>query len=610
MKLIFSLTMTFMRYQFFRKMSFVNVLLLPAFLAVFLSAHIALAGTEVQITNDSADQFAPYITGDKIVWEDWRNFNNPEIYMYDLTDHAEFRITDNSWGQYMPVVSGDHIFWTDFRPGNLRRDIYMYDLVTHVETNVINKPEDQYLWGVSGARIVWSDDRNTFKDIYTYDLVTQIETRITNGNVDHTINSTPVISGDKVVWQKTGENQNWDYEIYVYDLATGVTSKVITDLDHNQQLPSISGDKVVWQDDRNGNEDIYMYDFTTHTESQITHDSSNQVTPKISDNRIVWLDGRNHDNSAYDIYAYDLITHAESRITTDDARADNISVSGNRIVWSDWRNGRPDIYMYEIDTPPINVNPIAQISPVSTIILGQAVTFDGSGSIDSDGTIANYHWDFGDGSNGDGVTASHTYASAGTYQVMLTVTDDDGAIASAMVSVLVDAPPVAVITPVVTVILGEVTTFDGSTSIDSDGMITNYSWNFGDGTDALGSGVAHTYVSAGSYQVTLTVTDNDGAMGMVMMTAVVQTPVQALNGLITTVQTMNLAHGITNSLDAKLQNASAALSATNANNRSDAINKLQAFISATQAQSGNQLTTAQANRLIAMANRIITGIGL
>ncbi|MEU8345383.1 PKD domain-containing protein [Actinomadura meyerae] len=56
-----------------------------------------------------------------------------------------------------------------------------------------------------------------------------------------------------------------------------------------------------------------------------------------------------------------------------------------------------------------------------------ACAFDGSGSADSDGSVASYAWDFGDGHTGTGATPSHTYESAGSYNVKLTVTDDQGA---------------------------------------------------------------------------------------------------------------------------------------------------------------------------------------
>ena len=70
-------------------------------------------------------------------------------------------------------------------------------------------------------------------------------------------------------------------------------------------------------------------------------------------------------------------------------------------------------------------------------------TFNGSASTDSDGTITSYAWAFGDGTTGTGQGPSHTYAAAGTYQVTLTVTDDDGATNSITkpVSVGVSPPP-------------------------------------------------------------------------------------------------------------------------------------------------------------------------
>jgi subtilisin family serine protease len=79
--------------------------------------------------------------------------------------------------------------------------------------------------------------------------------------------------------------------------------------------------------------------------------------------------------------------------------------------------------LQESGTPP-NTPPLASFTSVCG---GFTCDFNGSGSSDSDGTLASYAWDFGDGDTGSGVTASHSYAASGTYNVTLTVTDNAGA---------------------------------------------------------------------------------------------------------------------------------------------------------------------------------------
>jgi PKD repeat protein len=75
-----------------------------------------------------------------------------------------------------------------------------------------------------------------------------------------------------------------------------------------------------------------------------------------------------------------------------------------------------------VDTPPSASFSAAPSSPVAR----QAMTFDASGSSDSDGSIVAYHWTFGDGTAGSGATSRHTFARSGTFGAMLTVTDNLG----------------------------------------------------------------------------------------------------------------------------------------------------------------------------------------
>jgi len=95
-----------------------------------------------------------------------------------------------------------------------------------------------------------------------------------------------------------------------------------------------------------------------------------------------------------------------------------------------------------VDTTP-NVAPTASFTSDCSDL---NCSFDASGSSDSDGTVAQYAWDFGDGNTGSGQSPSNGYAAAGDYTVSLTVTDNDGATHTSMQMVTVTEPAVGTIT--------------------------------------------------------------------------------------------------------------------------------------------------------------------
>jgi PKD repeat protein len=142
---------------------------------------------------------------------------------------------------------------------------------------------------------------------------------------------------------------------------------------------------------------------------------------------------------------------------------------------------------------------------------GLSVTFTDQSS-DSDGVIQSWSWDFGDGNTSTQQHPSHTYASDGTYTVELTVTDNGGLSDTSTASVTVsdsggNQSPNAQFSFTTD---GTVAIFSDE-SVDPDGSIATWSWDFGDGSGCTASNIAHAYTSTGTFTVTLTVTDNDGA---------------------------------------------------------------------------------------------------
>ena len=283
--------------------------------------------TESKITDNKSDQSNPAISGDKIVWQDYRN-GKPDIYMYDLTTKTETRTTTSIAQPSSPAISGDKIVWQDYRNGN--PDIYMHDLTTKTESRITTSIAQAYNPAVSDDKIVWRDYRNGNFDIYMYDLTTGTETQITDNLSSQ---DSPAISGDKIVWQDNRDYAAMGSDIYMYDLTTHTESAITTPGD--QYSPAISGDKIVWEDYRNGNPDIYMYDLLTSTETQITTAVTSQDNPAISGGKIVWQDDRNGNR---DIYMYDLVTHVESPVATAPGSQASPAISGDRVVWEDTRD--------------------------------------------------------------------------------------------------------------------------------------------------------------------------------------------------------------------------------------------------------------------------------
>jgi beta propeller repeat protein len=147
------------------------------------------------LTTAIGPKFNPRISGDLVVWEDWRDHLQPDIYMYDLSvdsngngipnwkeavrpdpDPAERQLTNTPYWEMYPDVSGRTVVWMDMRrdPGSLNViDIYALNVDTMAETAIAADPKTVRLQPrIDGTQVVWEDYRFGAPDIYFADSLT------------------------------------------------------------------------------------------------------------------------------------------------------------------------------------------------------------------------------------------------------------------------------------------------------------------------------------------------------------------------------------------------------------------------------------------------------
>ncbi len=216
------------------------------------------------------------------------------------------------------------------------------------------------------------------------------------------------------------------------------------------------------------------------------------------------------------------LSPSSSQVSTVTITATSGAISGSTVIT-----------IGEANEPPIPAFNYSPLNPEP----GEEVFFNASESTDSDGYIASYYWDFGDGGKGSGKEASHKYSAANSYIATLTVTDDKGCSGATSQEIVVGVqennPPDAVLeaTPDSLKAPGGTVSLNAASSSDEeDGSNLTYEFSgiiTGSGSVSISSGSANSALRTATISgasdgdvatFTVKVTDSDGVSSTAVVT--------------------------------------------------------------------------------------------
>jgi chitodextrinase len=512
----------------------------------------------VRVNNDAggASQSEPSLTLDAsnniyLAWTDTRNGNN-DVFFSKSTDSglsfsANVRVNDvTTNSQSEPSIAVDptnnhviHVVWTDTRSAVNGADIFYINstdgglsfnpVSLRINTDATAVEQGAPHVAVAPDRsvdIVWRDPRNAAKgpDIYF----------AKSADVGATWTPPVIVNDDSGAAAQTEPR-----------IAVNETGAIF----------------VAWTDSRSANTapDVYATRSTNGGASfaanvRVNDDQGpvQQSTPSLavrgSRVQLAWQDFRRGGPYPYDVYtsssANGLTWSPNVRVTADNTGtfalnpAVGLDAAGDIVVaWTELKTIGPFTEQRILASVLDLVAPSAVAGPAASVDQGASASFDGSGSTDNLG-IASSEWNFGDGSKGSGLSATHAYPNAGTYTAILTVWDYSGNMASSTRAITVrdTTAPVPRGGGDRTVEEGQALFFDGSASSDNVG-VTSYLWDFGDGSTATTATATHVYAKAGTYSAKLTVTDAAGNAATTPFTATVRSSallsyVELLGGIV------------------------------------------------------------------------------
>jgi hypothetical protein len=342
-----------------------------------------IPGTEAILFTLSGEPFYMTLEGDRLFWlQDSKYLNASErgLYTHNLTEGTTKQlIRIGEQGQMSsdstipiahqvetPSVSGNRVVFNE--KGIILMNISTGSLVQLTNLDDAFLPVSDLRFNqnpsIDGDRVVWTEHEGLAHSgvdggkIIILNLTTGERQYLPTGSPGN--QSTPVISGDFILWKDYRHGGPDDPAIYFFDLRTGEEERLSVE-NPVQGNSYISGGEIVWTEKIQGIHTIVHYSISSRTRTIIGQGSIHQGHfPPISDGRVVWLQSRNpldirEERNA--IMVMDLHTGEKSQISSFQRGLSHPVISGEQIIYTrgegeDWFRFPREVVLYTLSSRP------------------------------------------------------------------------------------------------------------------------------------------------------------------------------------------------------------------------------------------------------------------
>lgn len=434
--------------------------------------HLYDLTSKTGTTVSSSAASHPAIYGNKLVWHD-KSSGVPRLTVYDIPSGARSYITQDVGNYSFPAIYGNRIVWSaNYNRSSYSYNVYMRDISTSTqvwiaqgenpeiyETKItygyddddgrniavydvntketINVHHSSQVFNphMYGNKVIWSNFYTRSGFIQMYDLVAKKAIDVTSDNTGNTLYGSDTIdagddtgthidiSGDEIVYSKSGDDQFGYAGVYVYDIPSAKSTPVYIYPRGTHTTPDIYNDTIVWGIDSSyggvNDTGIYICDLSvTNTlppVAEFTANTTYGAAPLV----VLFTDastGGVPTSWIWD-FGHGIDSKHVMNATHTFTKPGNYTIS--LTAGNDAGNNKVMKPNYIVVTNPF---PVANFS--SNVTHGYpplSIQFT-----DLSQNATGWNWDFGDGSNSTQRSPVHEYADSGIYSVNLTAINENG----------------------------------------------------------------------------------------------------------------------------------------------------------------------------------------